>query len=142
MPNYYLSVLYKHIIQVENKNVGLKVGGHKHTIAPPVKKVGGHMPPLPPPPPPPLPTPVTECAGICVNDYCFTCDFMMDTLRYFSFQPVLHNWCNKGRGMCYHVCGMVNIKQPLPLIKKSSPCGCSGFPLSLSEWSFTMSDAI
>ena len=35
MPNYYLSVLYKHIIQVENKNVGLKVGGHKHTIAPP-----------------------------------------------------------------------------------------------------------
>ena len=48
MPNNYLSVLYKHIIQVENKNVGLKVGGHKHTIAPPVKKVGGHMPPLPP----------------------------------------------------------------------------------------------
>ena len=56
MPNNCLSVLYKHIIQVENKNVGLKVcgggGGHKHTIAPPVKKVGGgHMPPLPPPPP-------------------------------------------------------------------------------------------
>ena len=45
MPNNYLSVLYKHIIQVENKNVGL----YKHTIAPPVKKVGGHMPPLPPP---------------------------------------------------------------------------------------------
>ena len=56
MPNYYLSVLYKHIIQVEHKNVGLKVGGHKHTIAPPVKKVGGHMPPLPPP----LPTPVID----------------------------------------------------------------------------------
>ena len=37
MPNNYLSVLYKHIIQVENENVGLKVGGgggHKHTIAP------------------------------------------------------------------------------------------------------------
>ena len=48
MPNYYLSVLYKHIIQVKNKNVGLKVGGHKHTFAPPIKKVGGHMPPLPP----------------------------------------------------------------------------------------------
>ena len=58
MPNYYLSVLYKHIIQVENKNVGLKVGGHKHTIAPPVKKVGGAHAPLAPPPPPPLPTPV------------------------------------------------------------------------------------
>ena len=55
MPNYYLSVLYKHIIQVENKNVGLKVGGggHKYTIAHPVKKVGGGTcPPLPPPPPP------------------------------------------------------------------------------------------
>ena len=34
MPNNYLSVLYKHIIQVENENVGLKVEGHKHTIAP------------------------------------------------------------------------------------------------------------
>ena len=49
MPNNYLSVLNKHIIQVENKNVGLKVGGggHKHTIAPPIKKVGGgaHAPP-------------------------------------------------------------------------------------------------
>ena len=49
MPNYYLSVLYKHIIQVENKNVGLKVGGHKHTIAPPQsKKWGGTCPPCPP----------------------------------------------------------------------------------------------
>ena len=26
MPNNYLSVLNKHIIQVENKNVGLKMG--------------------------------------------------------------------------------------------------------------------
>ena len=31
-------------------------------------------------------------------------------LSYFSFQPVLHDWCNKGRGMCYPVCGMVHIK--------------------------------
>ena len=55
-----MSVLYKHIIQVENKNVGLKVGGHKHTIAPPppIKNVGGTCTPCPPPPPPPLPTPV------------------------------------------------------------------------------------
>ena len=28
---------------------------------------------------------------------------MVDPLTYFSFQPVLHNWCNKGRGMCYPV---------------------------------------
>ena len=40
-PSYHERTLlprsyYKHIIQVENENVGLKVGGggHKHTIAP------------------------------------------------------------------------------------------------------------
>ena len=38
--------------------------------------------------------------------------------------------------MCYPVCGMVHIKEPLLLIGKSSLCGGSGFPLSLSEWSF------
>ena len=36
------------------------------------------------------------------------------------------------------VCGMVHIKEPLLLIGKSSPCGCSGFPLSLSEWFSTI----
>ena len=24
----------------------------------------------------------------------------VNPLSYFSFQPVLHDWCNKGRGMC------------------------------------------
>ena len=69
---------------------------------------------------------------------------MVDPLSYFSSQPVLHDWCNKGRGMCYPVCGMMHIKEPLLLIGKSSICGGSGWPLSLSEWSFTifMSDAI
>ena len=62
----------------------------------------------------------------------------VDPLSYFSFQPVLHDWYNKGRGMCYPVCGMVHIKEPLLLIGKSSPCGGSGFPLSLSEWSLTI----
>ena len=57
---------------------------------------------------------------------------MVDPLSYFSFQPVLHDWCNKGRGMCYPVCGMMHIKEPLLLIGKSSPCGGSGFPISLS----------
>ena len=57
---------------------------------------------------------------------------------YFSFQPVLHDWCNKGCGMCNPVCGMVHIKEPLLLIGKSSLCGGSGFPLLLSEWSFTI----
>ena len=58
MPNNYLSVLYKHIIKVENKNVGLKVcvcvwgggGGGTNIPLPTNQKSGGHMPPLPPPP--------------------------------------------------------------------------------------------
>ena len=62
----------------------------------------------------------------------------LNPLSYFSFQPVFHDWCNKGRGMCYPVCGMVHIKVPLLLIGKSSPCGGSGFPLSLSKWFFTI----
>ena len=62
----------------------------------------------------------------------------VDLLSYFSFQPVLHDWCNKGCGMCYSVCGMVHIKEPLVLIDKSSLCGGSGFPFSLSEWSLTI----
>ena len=47
MPNNYLSVLYKHIIQVENKNVGLKVGGQTYHCPPPpapITKVGAHAP--------------------------------------------------------------------------------------------------
>ena len=62
----------------------------------------------------------------------------VDPLSYFSFQPVLHDWCNKDRGMCYSVFGMVHIKEPLLLIGKSSLCGGSGFPFSLSEWSLTI----
>ena len=64
--------------------------------------------------------------------------FMVDPLSYFSFQPVLHDWCNKGHGMCYPVCGTMHIKEPLLLIGKSSPCGSSGYFLSLSEWSFNI----
>ena len=59
--------------------------------------------------------------------------FIVDPLSYFSFQPVLHDWCNKGPGMCYPVYGMVHIKEPLLLI------GGSVFPFSLSEWSFKKS---
>ena len=58
MPNNYLSVLYKHIIKVENKNVGLKVcvwGGGAQTIAHQSKKWGGAHASLTPPP---LPTPM------------------------------------------------------------------------------------
>ena len=43
----------------------------------------------------------------------------------------LHDWCNTGRSMCYPVYGMVDIKEPLLLIGKRSPCGGSGFPLTI-----------
>ena len=32
---------------------------------------------------------------------------------------MLHDGCNKGHGMCYPVCGMMHIKEPLLLIVKS-----------------------
>ena len=63
---------------------------------------------------------------------CLWCDGssdqsnMVDLLSYFLFQPVLHEWCNKGCGMCYPICGMVHIKDTLLLIGKSCRCGCSG----------------
>ena len=63
---------------------------------------------------------------------------MVGPLSYFLFQPVLHDWYNKGRGMCCLVCGMVHVKAHLLLLGKSSPRGGSGFSLSLSEWSFTI----
>ena len=64
-------------------------------------------------------------------------------IELFLVPASAHDWCNKGHGMCYPVCGMVHMKEPLLLIGKSSPCGGSGFPLSLSEWFlYHMSDAI
>ena len=63
---------------------------------------------------------------------------MVNPLSCFSFQPVLCDWCSICCGMCYPVCGMMHIKEPLLLIGKSSPCGGGGFPLSLSEWYFTI----
>ena len=63
---------------------------------------------------------------------------IVDPLSYFTFQPMLHDWYNKGPGMYHSVCGMVHIKEPLLLIGKSIICGGSRFPFSLSEWSFTI----
>ena len=52
---------------------------------------------------------------------------MVDPLSYFSFKPVLHDWCNKGRGMYYPVCGMMHIKEPLLLIEKVAIVAAAGF---------------
>ena len=64
--------------------------------------------------------------------------FVVVCFVLFVFVLGVFKWCNKGRGMYYPVCGMVHIKEPLLLIEKSSPFGGSGFPLSLSECSFTI----
>ena len=57
---------------------------------------------------------------------------LMGFFNCFLFQSVIHNWCNKGHGMYYPVCEMRHIKEPLLLIRKSSPCSCgSKIPLSL-----------
>ena len=40
---------------------------------------------------------------------------MVDLMSYFSFQPVLNDWFNQGRFMCYPVCGMVHTEEPLLL---------------------------
>ena len=52
------------------------------------------------------------------------------SLGYFPFQPVVHNWFIKGRGMYCSVYGKVHIKDPLLLIEKSSLCvAAAGFLL-------------
>ena len=60
-----------------------------------------------------------------------TTAFVTPVVEYcldFPFQPVVHNWFIKGRGMYCSVYGKVHIKDPLLLIEKSSLCGGSGFP--------------
>ena len=59
-------------------------------------------------------------------------------IELFLVPASVYDWCNKGHGMCYPVCGMLHIKEPLLLIGKSSLCGGTGFPFSLSEWSLTI----
>ena len=51
---------------------------------------------------------------------------MVNALSYFSFQPVLHDWCNKGRGMHYPVYGMMHIKEPL--MERVTHVEAAGFP--------------
>ena len=61
---------------------------------------------------------------LCGKSVCSWCDrsldwsLMADPLIYFSFQPLLHDCCNKGHGMCYPICGMVHKKEPLLLFGK------------------------
>ena len=43
---------------------------------------------------------------------------VVNPLSYFLFKPVLHDWCNKGRGMCYPVCGFSAYKRTLAVNRK------------------------
>ena len=52
---------------------------------------------------------------------------MVDPLSYFSFQPVLRDWCNKDCGMCYPVCGVMHIKEPLLQVGKIAHVAAVGF---------------
>ena len=71
MPNNYLSVLYKHIIQVENENVGLKVWGWGSTNIPLPPNQKSDPLAIPPPPPPP---PVASYASV-FSDLVTPCSF-------------------------------------------------------------------
>ena len=58
------------------------------------------------------------CDGKSVHSWCDGLSDqspMVDPLSYDLYQPVLHNWCYKDRGMCFPVSGMVHIKEPLLL---------------------------
>ena len=52
---------------------------------------------------------------------------LFSAFQQVSFQPVLHDWCNKGRGMYYPVCGMVHIKEPLLLSIRVAYVAATGF---------------
>ena len=50
----------------------------------------------------------------------FYCDLV---IGFLLVPPVLHDCYNRDREMCYSVCGMMHIKDPLLLIEEISPCG-------------------
>ena len=52
------------------------------------------------------------CSGS--SDRCF----MVDPFSYYLFQPMLHDWCNKGCGVYYPVCRMLYIKRTLAANQK------------------------
>ena len=69
------------------------------------------------------------------NLFKFIVKFLM---KYILFIAQINPVEVIGRGMCYPVCRMVHIKEPLLLIGKSSPCGSTGFLSRYLEWSSTI----
>ena len=129
MPNNYLSVLYKYIIQVENKNVGLKVGAQRYHCPPPPNKkrwvTCPHVGRL-----------RISFANIFPEGLYYCYNLLAKGIELFLAPASAPRLVYQRP--CYPVCGMVHIKEPLLLIDKSSLCGGSGFPFSLSEWSLTI----
>ena len=66
---------------------------------------------------------------MCVISVASFSDWMKHIyfIAVISFEPVIHDWCNKGRGMSYPVCWMMHIKEPLLLIGKISHVTAAGF---------------
>ena len=59
----------------------------------------------------------------------------VDPLRYFSFQPVLHDWCNKGHGMCYPVYFTDRIAHTTAFVTPAGKRNSSMSPSSPMGWS-------
>ena len=80
------------------------------------------------------PSPHPTASGSCsvVKHQLMVRSVMVDPLSYFS--QCSTTVCNKCRGMCYPVCGMVSYKRTLAVtsMKHRPYSGGSGFPLSLS----------
>ena len=63
---------------------------------------------------------VNSSYNLIVKSICSWCYGSSDQsfMSYFSFQPMFHNWCNKGCCLCYSVIRMLHIKDTLLLIRK------------------------
>ena len=82
---------------------------------------------------------VCVCESVCVAHVLFIYFVIpqtRDPLCYFSSKPVLHDSCSKDRSMCYPVCGLGRIKEPLLLIERVSHVVGQRVS-SLTKWSFT-----
>ena len=56
---------------------------------------------------------VTKVNNICLYNIYINHSFILKKdsppQKGLSFQPVLHDWCSKGCGMCYPVCGTTGV---------------------------------
>ena len=78
---------------------------------------------------------VRKEGNVLFNDALNTFSELIELFLISTSSPQL---VKQRYGMCYPVCGMMHIKEPLLLIR-TSPCSCgSRFPLFLFEWFFTI----